>query len=59
MPMTPYAPGGSGLGSVPAGSDYGSEPTGTPSAAHSISANLVLFITINCLMFTVTVANHF
>ena len=41
------------------GNDYGSEPTGTPSRAGTLSANLVLFITMICLMLSVTVANHF
>lgn len=58
-PTNPNMPGGNGFGSVPTGNDYGSEPTGTPSPAGTKSANLLLFITINCLILSVTVANHF
>ncbi|KAL1555898.1 PLASMODESMATA CALLOSE-BINDING PROTEIN 1-like [Salvia divinorum] len=61
VPMTPpsttTAGGNGGFDST--GNDYGSEPTGTPSPAGTISANLVLFITMNCLMLSFTVANHF
>lgn len=51
-------PGGNGS-LDPTGNDYGAEPTGTPSPAGITSANLVLLIIMNCLMLSVTVANHF
>ncbi|KAL0398383.1 UNVERIFIED_CONTAM: Glucan endo-1,3-beta-glucosidase 12 [Sesamum radiatum] len=59
-PVNPYSPGGNGYGSEPGtGYDYGSGPTGTPSSARIISINLLLLITINCLMLLVAEANHF
>ncbi|KAI3456067.1 hypothetical protein Pfo_012730 [Paulownia fortunei] len=57
--VTPYPPGGNGFGSEPTGYDYGSEPTGTPSSAGTISLNLLLLITMNCLILSVAGANHF
>ncbi|XP_057764194.1 uncharacterized protein LOC130985302 [Salvia miltiorrhiza] len=62
VPMTPPSttmPGGNGGLDPTGGNDYGSEPTGTPSPAGTLSANLVLFISTNCLMLLITVANHF
>ncbi|KAL3616945.1 hypothetical protein CASFOL_039339 [Castilleja foliolosa] len=62
-PFNPYPPAGTGYGGglepPVSGYDYGSEPTGTPNSARTISLNLLLLITMNCLIFSVSIANHF
>ncbi|KAL8032329.1 hypothetical protein ABFX02_13G088800 [Erythranthe guttata] len=61
-PVNPYPPGGNGgYGSEPAGGyDYGSEPASTPNTAGTMmSLNLILLITMNCLVFSVALGNRF
>ncbi|KAG8385345.1 hypothetical protein BUALT_Bualt03G0033100 [Buddleja alternifolia] len=58
-PASPYTLGGNGFGSEPTGNDYGLPPTGSPNSAGTVSINLLLFITMNCLIFSAVVANHF
>ncbi|XP_051124973.1 extensin-like [Andrographis paniculata] len=66
IPMTPpstsmgnpYPTGGNGFGSEPTGYDYGAEPTATPNSVDNVSLNLLLLITMNCIIFSATLVNN-